>query len=896
MKKILHTLIFVIAIQCGPEVFAQPCDLITPKFTVDLTGNPNGTWVSPSVTRDGYCCTASGSEVCIEFTLTLDSLANGISFNIASGAIPPGALYYQINCGTPILVGDPICLSGAGPHLLTFCKPGNNKNSFSITSIRKASVGVSVSDKATPQCPATVSAFGFIESSVTWVSIPSDATYEGYLNCLSGCDTLTITPSPGFPAFVDYVVCGNPVGGCGNSIMCDTVRVNFMSDVTVTVSPQNILLCNGVGTTVVTANASGGSGSYQYQWSSGQSSQSITAGAGTYSVTVTDTAVCSAPTDDVTINVLPPIIANAGPDISVCANQPNVTLSGSITTATSALWIGGSGTFNPNNSVLNAVYTPSSAELSNGFVNLILQTTGNQGCPGDTDAMRITIVQPPAPSIAGTIVMCENRSSGYSVPLVPGHSYSWTVTGGSIVGSSNTNAINVLWGHSGTGTVSITQTNGSGCSTTVTQNVSIIVLPNPNVSGSTDVCQFSTLPYFVNATPGSTYLWSVSGGALIGNSSSSSISVYWNAPASASVTLVETNSFGCSKTFVLPVTVKERPVPVINGNHTGCVNNTTSNYSSPFINNTSYNWSVTGGTIVSVNGANSVNVLWSASGVNTVTLQLVNNLTGCDSTTNLTVEVATLTPPIVTASKSSGCPPLTVSFNGNSPGPGQSYEWTFGDELYSSSSNPTHTFEKSGAFQVILISRNEAGCVDTAFGNVTVHNKPQSSFSHNYESSNYIVGESNLKLSNSSTGASHYLWIFGTTDTSNVFEPSYTYRETGDYILELHAINDYGCEDISFSLLRVRVKEHIFVPNAFSPNGDNINDYFSIESENMASIKIMIFNRWGDIFFTSDDPNFQWNGNYKGDPVELGIYGYMIKAKGENGSDYEVNGTLTLIR
>lgn len=59
----------------------------------------------------------------------------GINFDIVSGAAPTGALFYQINCGPQIQVGQPICLNGQGPHTLTFCKPGNNQNIYQITSI-----------------------------------------------------------------------------------------------------------------------------------------------------------------------------------------------------------------------------------------------------------------------------------------------------------------------------------------------------------------------------------------------------------------------------------------------------------------------------------------------------------------------------------------------------------------------------------------------------------------------------------------------------------------------------------------------------------------------------------------------------------------------------------------
>jgi hypothetical protein len=239
--------------------------------------------------------------------------AIGINFQIASGAIPPGALYYQINCGPPIPVGQPICLNGPGPHILTFCKPGNNTNSFAIISLPMPAISASVNDIATSRCSAILAAqtAGIDEQNISWTSIPFNAIYNSYLSCTTGCDTVSVTPTGNFPPFVDYVVSGFAMGGCDSGAVSDTVRVYFLNDVQVSVSPSNVTLCNGTSTTTVTATASGGSGSYQYLWSNGQTSSSIQASAGTYNVTVTDTGVCSTASAAATINVMPTIIANS---------------------------------------------------------------------------------------------------------------------------------------------------------------------------------------------------------------------------------------------------------------------------------------------------------------------------------------------------------------------------------------------------------------------------------------------------------------------------------------------------------------------------------------------------------------------------------------------------------
>ena len=99
--------------QCGPG---------TPTFIANLSSSANAVWVSPSIARSDNCCGTNAPDKCIKFIITLHPDAVGIMFDILSGAKPTGALYYQIGCGPQTPVGQPICLSGPGPHILTFCK------------------------------------------------------------------------------------------------------------------------------------------------------------------------------------------------------------------------------------------------------------------------------------------------------------------------------------------------------------------------------------------------------------------------------------------------------------------------------------------------------------------------------------------------------------------------------------------------------------------------------------------------------------------------------------------------------------------------------------------------------------------------------------------------------
>ena len=119
------------------------CAATVPTFIVNLSGAPDSTWISPPTVRVDTCCGVVNPDRCVLFIVTLDSNANGIIMDIPEGggcgARPTGALFYQVNCGPQIPIGTPVCLSGPGPHNITFCKPGNNANCYQITSFPRPS-------------------------------------------------------------------------------------------------------------------------------------------------------------------------------------------------------------------------------------------------------------------------------------------------------------------------------------------------------------------------------------------------------------------------------------------------------------------------------------------------------------------------------------------------------------------------------------------------------------------------------------------------------------------------------------------------------------------------------------------------------------------------------------
>ncbi|TNE78478.1 MAG: hypothetical protein EP332_14315 [Bacteroidetes bacterium] len=155
----------------------------------------------------------------------------------------------------------------------------------------------------------------------------------------------------------------------------------------------------------------------------------------------------------------------AGDDSTICSSQNIVYLNAVLKKANGATWGGGTGTFIPNNTTLNAQYVPSQAEIDNGGVTLFIYTTGNGNCSPHRDTVQITILKAPESDVTGPLKLCEYASSAnYSVTALTGASYDWHVVGGTIASGSGTNSISVNWGSAGPGYIYCVQTDSNGCS------------------------------------------------------------------------------------------------------------------------------------------------------------------------------------------------------------------------------------------------------------------------------------------------------------------------------------------------------------------------------------------------------------------------------------------------
>ena len=139
-------------------------------------------------------------------------------------------------------------------------------------------------------------------------------------------------------------------------------------------------------------------------------------------------------------------------------------------------------------------------------------------------------------------------------------------------------------------------------------------------------------------------------------------------------------------------------------------------------------------------------------------------------------------------------------------------------------------------------------------------------------------------------------WDFGDGNTSEEVNPIHQYDGLGDYYAQLTVTNPLGCTDSAYTLVEGPVL--IYIPNAFTPNNDGMNDAFKVVISEVTQYELDIFNRWGELVFHSEDPDEVWIGNVNGGEhyAPAGMYNYRLKWKGARTDAEEMLGTFQLMR
>lgn len=162
-----------------------------------------------------------------------------------------------------------------------------------------------------------------------------------------------------------------------------------------------------------------------------------------------------------------------------------------------------------------------------------------------------------------------------------------------------------------------------------------------------------------------------------------------------------------------------------------------------------------------------------------------------------------------------------------------------------------------------------------------------------------VLSNATFTFNSEVDGADSLVWDLGDGNFTSAASPVYTYRDTGDYFVELKAYNtNSGCVDsVAYGPYQVVSDGLVFIPNAFTPNDDDFNDSFEIKGSLIEEFDLQIFSRWGSVVFSSQSRDDAWNGTINGGrAAPAGIYIYKLVATLSGGIPYEATGTIMLVR
>ncbi len=222
------------------------------------------------------------------------------------------------------------------------------------------------------------------------------------------------------------------------------------------------------------------------------------------------------------------------------------------------------------------------------------------------------------------------------------------------------------------------------------------------------------------------------------------------------------------------------------------------------------------------------------------------------------------------------------------------YEWQPGSHTGESTWFTSDSIAGTQAFETYTVTATDS-CGVTATDSMTFElSTPIASFI--YESKVQQTG-SPIHFISQSQNAFDYFWEFDYRDYSATSSDTViSYPKPGTYEVTHVVWDQYGCMDSVMKEIKIDPPFELYVPNAFTPDGDGNNDVFRGYGAGMASYEMKIFNRWGKMVYQTKELKRGWDGTINGDPAPSGTYVYKFTVKGENGEVKNVKGHVTLIR
>ncbi len=640
------------------------------------------------------------------------------------------------------------------------------------------------------------------------INLTLTSDVNGTCNAVSDDMTIFIDPAPIVDAGSDQTVCANN------------------ADVVLNGSVQNAgggIWSGGLGT--FSPNNSFLNATYT------PTASEIASGSVTLTLTSTGNGTCNAVSDDMTIYFTPAPTVDAGNSIDVCANNSDANLNGNITIAGGGIWSGGSGTFNPNNTNLNAVYQPSASEINNGSVTLTLTSTGNGTCLAVSDTVNININ--PAPNVnAGTdqTVCVDNMVANLS-GSVSGitNTGQWTTTGNGYFVPNNTtlNASYVCSSQdsiSGSVILILTSTNNNGC-LAVSDSMTIFILPAGIANAGSDqtVCANNSVVSLNGSVSGgaSSGTWSSSGsGVFVPNDSTLNANYIPSAgdTAAGSVTLTLTaNSCNIAQDNI---TITITPAPYVNAglDQTVCVDDLDIQLDGTVYGGTSTAVWTTTGTGTFSPGNTTIDAIYHASSQDSINLGvdliLTSTNNGNCNTEIDTVHIDILPAGIVNAGQDQTlCSNNSIiQLNGSVSGGATQGQWgTSGSGTFLPSDTslnaqyiPSNADLSAGSVTLVLTATNSC---NFAFDALNVSFTPAPTVDAGSDQT-LCANNSNLNLNGNVTIATGGIWnTSGTgsfspnnTNLNAVYIPSQADINNGNIIITLTTTGNGGCNSETDSM------------------------------------------------------------------------------------------------
>lgn len=635
-------------------------------------------------------------------------------------------------------------------------------------------------------------------------------------------------------------------------------------------------------------------------------------------IILSSTGPCPVKRDTITIDVNPRPIVSASADQVICANNGVVQLNGSVLAgSTTGIWsVNGTGSFSASNTDLNAVYTFSTADTSNGSLQFVLSATNIGTCNAESDTMMVTITDAPIVEAGPpTISVCANNPLVTLNGVVQGPSGTgkWTTIGTGIFNPNNTQ-LNTSFQPSqtdinnGQTTVYLSSTNNGNC-LVEKDSIQVFFTPSPvaNAGNNGFACSNNANLNLAGVVSGATATGYWSGGTGTFSPDSSALTAVYTPTASEisagiiQLTLTTTNNGGCTAVtdnvqfnFVTP--------PFSNYSVNNVCLNGTNNFNDfslqGFGSITSWQYDYGNGNTSTQ--ANSTFV-YASPGTYTTSL-IVTSSVGCSDTSQ---RVVTIYPnPVSNFVDTLTCQGtfILVDFTDQSsigtPDTITTWLWDFGGSGGSTSQNPTNIYTNQGNYQVTLTVVSNHNCSNSSIQLINIPTHPDAAFYYN-TTPGFNVGAT-VTFIDSSSNASTYAWDFGNGDTSMAMNVDYTYFSNGTYNI-VHVVSDnIGCTDTAYATLIITsVTDEItsLIPNAISPNGDGKNDVWKLPFVSVLYPKstVEIFNNWGQQIFYSEGYESAWDGTFRGEQLPMGNYYFILDLKDDKHPD-PYKGAILLVR